>query len=315
VRQLQNVVEQACALATTPLIPRALVDRALRVKPMEALGYAEAKQRFERNYLVQLLKLTAGNVSDAARIAGRNRTEFYRLLQRCGLDPVPFRGDAAQPHRVLSPAAALRSRPCAVPRRCERRCDRATGIGPVEPCFCPGCRRACRHGTTAFTLRRIHLFEKHEKELLVRPVLMSEQDARSARSRHRKRRRIMINRQTIATVITTTAIAYSICSPTQAANLAAQAQAKPREPVTSDVDRNLQNDVKAALGADAALDGSYVAVTSRSGTVTLSGVVRSAEQLARVLQTTMSVTGVRHIDNALEVDNPAELSGSVQGTR
>ncbi|MBL8476589.1 MAG: sigma 54-interacting transcriptional regulator [Methyloversatilis sp.] len=95
VRQLQNVVEQACALATTALVPRALVDRALRVKPMEALGYAEAKQRFERNYLVQLLKLTAGNVSDAARIAGRNRTEFYRLLQRCGLDPVLFRNDAA----------------------------------------------------------------------------------------------------------------------------------------------------------------------------------------------------------------------------
>ncbi len=94
VRQLQNVVEQACALATSPRVPRALVDRALRVKPMEALGYAEAKQRFERNYLVQLLKLTAGNVTDAARIAGRNRTEFYRLLQRCGLDPVLFRSDA-----------------------------------------------------------------------------------------------------------------------------------------------------------------------------------------------------------------------------
>jgi two-component system response regulator GlrR len=95
VRQLQNVVEQACALATTPLVPRALVDRALRVKPMEALAYADAKQRFERNYLVQLLKLTAGNVTDAARIAGRNRTEFYRLLQRYGLSPGLFRSDAA----------------------------------------------------------------------------------------------------------------------------------------------------------------------------------------------------------------------------
>jgi two-component system, NtrC family, response regulator GlrR len=95
VRQLHNVVEQACALATTPLVPRALVDRALRVKPMEALGYAEAKARFERNYLVQLLKLTAGNVTDAARIAGRNRTEFYRLLQRYRLNPVLFRGDVA----------------------------------------------------------------------------------------------------------------------------------------------------------------------------------------------------------------------------
>ena len=93
VRQLQNVVEQVCALATTPLIPRTLVERALRVKPIEALGYAEAKRRFERNYLIQLLKLTAGNVSDAARLAERNRTEFYRLLQRHGLTPEHFRGD------------------------------------------------------------------------------------------------------------------------------------------------------------------------------------------------------------------------------
>ncbi len=93
VRQLHNVVEQVCALATTPLVPRALVERALRVKPIEALGYAEAKRRFERNYLIQLLKLTAGNVSDAARLAERNRTEFYRLLQRHGLTPDLFRGD------------------------------------------------------------------------------------------------------------------------------------------------------------------------------------------------------------------------------
>ena len=92
VRQLHNVVEQACALATTALIPRALVERALRVQPAEALGYAEAKRRFERNYLIQLLKLTAGNVSDAARLAERNRTEFYRLLQRHDLTPELFRG-------------------------------------------------------------------------------------------------------------------------------------------------------------------------------------------------------------------------------
>ena len=92
VRQLHNAVEQACALATTALIPRALVERALRVQPVEALGYAEAKRRFERNYLIQLLKLTAGNVSDAARLAERNRTEFYRLLQRHDLTPELFRG-------------------------------------------------------------------------------------------------------------------------------------------------------------------------------------------------------------------------------
>ena len=84
-----------CALSTTPLIPRSLVERALRVKPIEALGYAEAKRRFERNYLIQLLKLTAGNVSDAARLAQRNRSELYRLLQRHELTPDLFRADSA----------------------------------------------------------------------------------------------------------------------------------------------------------------------------------------------------------------------------
>lgn len=93
VRQLYNVVEQVCALATSPLIPLALVQRALRVRSNEVLSYAEAKFRFERDYLVQLLKLTDGNVSDASRLADRNRTEFYRLLQKHELVPALFRGE------------------------------------------------------------------------------------------------------------------------------------------------------------------------------------------------------------------------------
>ena len=91
VRQLYNVIEQSCALATTPIITLTLIQRALRVPIIEALSYAEAKQRFERNYLVQLLKLTDGSVADAARIAERNRTEFYRLLQKHELSPDMFR--------------------------------------------------------------------------------------------------------------------------------------------------------------------------------------------------------------------------------
>lgn len=94
IRQLLNVVEQSCALTSTPLIPLSLVQRALRLPTMEALSYAEAKQRFERNYLVQLLKLTDGSVADAARIADRNRTEFYRLLQKHGLSPAMFRHES-----------------------------------------------------------------------------------------------------------------------------------------------------------------------------------------------------------------------------
>jgi len=95
VRQLHNVVEQVTALATTPLVPLALVQRALRVPSMEVLSYTEARTRFERDYLVGLLKITDGNVADAARLADRNRTEFYRLMQKHGLTPGLFRGDAS----------------------------------------------------------------------------------------------------------------------------------------------------------------------------------------------------------------------------
>ena len=95
VRQLFNVVEQVCALSTTPLVPLSLVQRALRIPSAQVLSFAEARQRFEREYLVGLLKMTDGNVADAARLAQRNRTEFYRLLQKHALTPGQFKADGA----------------------------------------------------------------------------------------------------------------------------------------------------------------------------------------------------------------------------
>ncbi|MDE2342358.1 MAG: sigma 54-interacting transcriptional regulator, partial [Betaproteobacteria bacterium] len=100
VRQLFNVVEQVCALATTLLIPLSLVQRALRVPSVEILSLAAARERFEREYLTGLLKVTGGNVADAARLAERNRTEFYRLLQKHGLTPDSFRApEVVSPQR------------------------------------------------------------------------------------------------------------------------------------------------------------------------------------------------------------------------
>jgi two-component system response regulator GlrR len=95
VRQLYNVVEQVCVLATAPLVPLAQVQRALQMPSAEVPSYQHAKQRFERDYLNQLLRLTSGHVAEAARLADRNRTEFYRLLQKHGLDPQLFRHDAS----------------------------------------------------------------------------------------------------------------------------------------------------------------------------------------------------------------------------
>jgi len=100
VRQLYNVVEQACALSTTPLVSLGLVQRALRTPSAQVLSFAEARHRFEREYLVDLLKMTDGNVADAARLAQRNRTEFYRLLQKHALTPGHFKADSGGPEDV-----------------------------------------------------------------------------------------------------------------------------------------------------------------------------------------------------------------------
>ncbi|MBT9567535.1 MAG: sigma 54-interacting transcriptional regulator [Thiobacillus sp.] len=91
IRQLLNVLEQCCALCTTATIPATLISRALRDKPAEIQPLAEARNAFERDYLITLLKLTHGQVSEVARLAGRNRTEVYRLLQRHGLTPSLFK--------------------------------------------------------------------------------------------------------------------------------------------------------------------------------------------------------------------------------
>lgn len=94
VRQLRNVVEQCVVLATTPLIPAQLVQTALRDKPREFRPFAAARDNFEFDYLVNLLQMTRGNIAQAARLAERNRSEFYKLLHKHGLEPQAFRGEA-----------------------------------------------------------------------------------------------------------------------------------------------------------------------------------------------------------------------------
>jgi two-component system response regulator GlrR len=91
VRQLRNVVEQCVALATGPVIPADLVVEALRDRRATLPTLDEARTDAERDYLVRLLRITHGNVTHAARLAGRNRTEFYKLLSRHALEPERYR--------------------------------------------------------------------------------------------------------------------------------------------------------------------------------------------------------------------------------
>ncbi len=93
IRQLLNVIEQVAVLAVTPVIPESLVRKALRGKTGAITPFAEAQSEFERNYLMQVLQMTRGNVTQAARLARRNRTEFYKLLNRHHIEPKIFRHD------------------------------------------------------------------------------------------------------------------------------------------------------------------------------------------------------------------------------
>ena len=91
VRQLRNVVDQCVALATTPVVPANMVERSLRSNDKPLLSFAAARDRFEFDYLAHLLEMTSGNVAQAARLADRNRSEFYKLLRRHALEPELFR--------------------------------------------------------------------------------------------------------------------------------------------------------------------------------------------------------------------------------
>ncbi|ADL55672.1 sigma-54-dependent transcriptional regulator [Gallionella capsiferriformans] len=87
VRQLQNVVEQSVVLCTTSLISSVLVQNTIHIEAEMFVSLEEGKNRFERDYLIRILKITEGNVTQAAKLSKRNRTEFYKLLQKHQITP------------------------------------------------------------------------------------------------------------------------------------------------------------------------------------------------------------------------------------
>ena len=70
------------------MVQSALNDQSSGLTPLD-----DAKRAFERDYLVRILKITQGNVAQAAKLAQRNRTEFYKLLERHRLEPKMFKSE------------------------------------------------------------------------------------------------------------------------------------------------------------------------------------------------------------------------------
>ena len=76
------------------MVPATLVQRALNSAVDELAPFDDARREFERDYLTRLLKITAGNVTQAAKLAKRNRSDFYTLLNRHEIDPAVFKAGA-----------------------------------------------------------------------------------------------------------------------------------------------------------------------------------------------------------------------------
>ncbi len=91
IRQLYNIVRQNVALSRSPVISGELVQQSLGEHAGKLLSFSDARDEFTRNYLSQILQITTGNVSQAARLAKRNRTDFYKLLARHDLNPDSFK--------------------------------------------------------------------------------------------------------------------------------------------------------------------------------------------------------------------------------
>ena len=88
---MYNVVRQNVALSPARIITADQVRSVLGDQEAMLPSFTQAREEFTRNYLSQLLQVTGGNVSQAARLAKRNRTDFYKLLSRHQLVPEHFK--------------------------------------------------------------------------------------------------------------------------------------------------------------------------------------------------------------------------------
>ncbi|HEX3846330.1 MAG TPA: sigma 54-interacting transcriptional regulator [Steroidobacteraceae bacterium] len=93
VRQLFELVKENVAMSHGRVMTKEFVEQFLDGGSARIPSYEEARDSFSRDYLVKNMQQTAGNVTQAARLAKRNRTDFYNLLARYRLYPEDFKGD------------------------------------------------------------------------------------------------------------------------------------------------------------------------------------------------------------------------------
>jgi len=93
VRELMNTIEYAVAMTREDVIGEEYILSTGAAAPASTplTTLKQARNEFEKNYLTNLLRVTRGNVSKAAELAGRYRADFYKLLAKHNLAPVDFK--------------------------------------------------------------------------------------------------------------------------------------------------------------------------------------------------------------------------------
>jgi two-component system, NtrC family, response regulator GlrR len=91
VKQLFDLVKQNVASSNDKVMSATFVQQSLGRAPEKVPSYDDARDEFLREYLVKTMQSTAGNVSQSARLAKRNRSDFYKLLSRYRLTAEEFK--------------------------------------------------------------------------------------------------------------------------------------------------------------------------------------------------------------------------------
>lgn len=91
IRELQNKIKQAMIVARRKELAAEDILLQLPAETEGPLSFKEAKRKFEREYLVQVLKMTAGNITEASKIAQKDRKDFYDVMKKHGIHPEEYR--------------------------------------------------------------------------------------------------------------------------------------------------------------------------------------------------------------------------------
>ena len=89
VRELENTMEYAMAITQQDMIQEDLILHQTKGLPPShptLQPLKEARNAYEKSYLINLLEICKGNISNAAKLAGKYRADFYDLLKKHDLN-------------------------------------------------------------------------------------------------------------------------------------------------------------------------------------------------------------------------------------